>query len=85
MILVGKSDILSRIDNEIKHFKDTNTCELDYVILMDDEWAELMEYLGCPNTKQSQFYHKGVALVRDGYHFDVKHYEHYNAEEAKYE
>jgi hypothetical protein len=75
MILVGKEDIRSRISSEIAHFKAVNTCGLDYIVLMEDEWVELLNYLGCPNTKQTQFYHDGVPLVKEGCHLDRAAYQ----------
>ena len=85
MILVGKDDIIGRIDSEVNRFKIENACKLDYIILMEDEWVELLDYIGCPKSKQTQFYHKGIPLVKEGSPFDVKAYLQYLENEAKYE
>ena len=72
MILVGKKSILEEIKEEVRHFLLIQTCPLDHVILMKDEWEQFLKETNMPNFDKTQFLYGDILLVKEGYSAETK-------------
>ena len=76
MILVGKKTILDEIEDAAKGFSVMEECPLDFIILSDHEWEELVKLKNL-KSNVTEFAHKGVVVVRDGHIPKAREHRHY--------